>query len=216
MSALQDEEECVMNVRMKIPTRREAIHLLAEAETKNPGAWVQHSMNAARAAELIASHHPRLDPEAGYILGYLHDIGRQEGVTDLRHTLDGYTFLSRLGFEDAARICLTHSFPIKNIRAGSGEWDCSAEELRFVEDYLAGIKYTEYDRLLQLCDAVSLPNGFCLIEKRLVDVALRRGVNDFTLRKWQAFLEIKKEFEEAIGRSVYSLLPGVVDNTFGF
>ncbi len=201
---------------MKIPTREQAVQLLSEAEAKNPGAWVQHSMNVARAAELIAGQHPRLDPEAAFILGYLHDIGRQEGVTDMRHILDGYNFLSRLGYDDAARICLTHSFPFQDARAGSGNWDGSPEELRFVENYLAGVEYTEYDRLLQLCDALAISTGFCLIEKRLVDVALRRGVNDFTLRKWQAFLEIKKEFDQAIGRSIYSLLPGVVDNTFDF
>lgn len=70
--------------------------------------------------------------------------------------------------------------------------------------------------LIQLCDALALPGGFCLIEKRLVDVALRHGTNPYTIPKWKAFLEIQREFEETIGGSIYALLPGVIENTFGF
>jgi len=187
-----------------------------EAEKRNPGPWVQHSIFTARAAERIASRVSLLDPSTAYIIGYLHDIGRQEGITDMRHIIDGYNFLTRLGFDDAARICLTHSFPLKNMGAAAGKWDCSQDEFDFVKDYLAGIEFTAYDRLIQLCDAVSSPSGFCLIEKRMVDVAIRHGVNQYTVEKWKAHLEIQKEFEQVIGQSIYRLLTGVVGNTFGF
>jgi hypothetical protein len=200
----------------KVPTREEASRMMAEAERRNPGPWAQHSLFAAQAAELIAARHPRLDAETAFVLGYLHDIGRREGVTDLRHALDGYRYLMGLGFDDAARICLTHSFPIQDVQSGSGVWDCSEEELQAAAELLAGMEYTEYDRLLQLCDALALPSGFCLIEKRLVDVALRRGINAYSVQKWAAFLRLQKEFEQAIGQSIYALLPGVVENTFGF
>jgi hypothetical protein len=201
---------------LSVPTLAEAEHLMAEAAELNPGPWVQHSSFAARAAGLIASQIPTLDPSIAYVLGYLHDIGRRQGVTDLRHILDGYQYLLHQGFADAARICLTHSFPIQNIRGYSGEWDCSPAELDFIQDFLSKVEYGEYDRLIQLCDALALPNGFCLIEKRLVDVALRRGLNELTLEKWKAFLSLQKEFEQVIGQSIYRLLPGVVSSTFGF
>jgi hypothetical protein len=201
---------------MKIPRLDEAVGFLDEAETLNPGPWVQHSKYVAQAAKLIATHHPRLDPNTAYIMGYLHDIGRREGVTDIRHIIDGYHFLNDKGFDDAARICLTHSFPIKKVQAASGTWDCTAEELRFVEDFLDQIEFDEYDRLLALCDALCLSTGFCLIEKRLFDVALRKGFNDHTLEKWQGFLTLQKEMEVAIGQSIYGVLHGVVENTFGF
>ena len=45
-------------------------------------------------------------------------------------------------------------------------------ERQFVQEFLAGSTYTSYDRLIQLCDALALPSGFCLVEKRLMDVAL--------------------------------------------
>jgi hypothetical protein len=187
-----------------------------EAQKRNPGPWVQHSIFVAKAAELIASHHPSLESSTACVLGYLHDIGRREGVTDLRHTIDGYHYLLSEGFDDAARICLSHSFPIKNIDAASGEWDCSQDELKFVKDYLAKVEFTDYDRLIQLCDALALPTGYCLIEKRLVDVVLRRGVNNLTIEKWKSIISIREEFDRAIGHSIYKLLPGVVQNTFGF
>lgn len=199
----------------QVPTLEEAVCLMSEAERFNPGPWVRHSLLTAQAAELIAAAHPALDPSLAYRLAYLHDIGRRAGVTDLRHTLDGYRYLNDLGFADAARICLTHTFPVQNVQAGSGVWDCSPQELEFVREYLAGIEYTPYDRLVQLCDSLALPSGFCLIEKRLVDVALRHGVNDLAVEKWKAYFQIQREFECEIGGSIYTLLPGVVANTFG-
>lgn len=201
---------------MNIPELAEAERLLNEAEAKNPGGWADHARYVALAAKNIAEVHPDLDAENAYILGLLHDIGRQEGVTDHRHVLDGYTFLEGLGHSDAARIALTHSYPLQDIEAGSGIWDGSAEELAFVEAYLNGVKYNDYDRLLQLCDALAWPSGFVMIEKRLVDVALRRSINLMTVEKWRAFLKLQRYFEKAIGRSVYGVLPGVIENTFGF
>ena len=201
---------------MNIPDLTEAERLLSEAEMKNPGGWADHARYVALAARNIAEVHPELDAETAYILGLLHDIGRQEGVTDHRHILDGYTFMTELGFDDAARICLTHSYPLQDINAGSGTWDGTEDELAFVETYLNGRDYTDYDRLLQLCDALAWPTGFVIIEKRLVDVALRRGINAMTVEKWRAFLALQRYFEKAIGRSIYSVLPGVVENTFSF
>lgn len=201
---------------MEIPNRQQAADYLAEAEQRNPGPWVSHSQQVAEAAQRIAAAHPELDPESSYSLGLLHDIGRREGVYAMRHVLDGYNYLLAKGYPDAGRICLTHSYPLPDVGARSGYWDGTAEDEAFVADFLSNIEYTPYDRLIQLCDALCLPSGPVLIEKRLLDVTLRHGFNDFTIRKWRAFFDIQREFESAIGQSVYSLLPGVVENTFGF
>jgi len=201
---------------MNLPTPLEAERLLADAEARNPGPWVAHSRHVSLAARCIAEQHPDLDAERASILGLLHDVGRREGVTHMRHALDGYTFLRGLGFEDAARVCLTHSFPYKDVHAVFGRWDCTPEELSFVERYLTGLTYTPYDRLIQLCDALALPQGVCLLEKRCMDVALRYGVNEYTVPKWKATFEIQREMEASIGGSIYRVLPGVVETTFGF
>jgi len=201
---------------LEIPARQQAENYLNEASRLNPGPWVDHSIQVAEAAQRIAVVHPELDPENAYILGLLHDIGRREGIYGMRHVVDGYNFLMAEGHPDAARICLTHSYPIPDVESGSSKWDGTAKEKQVVSDFLSKIEYTPYDRLIQLCDAICLPSGPVLMEKRLLDVTLRYGPNAFTTRKWQAFFDIQKEFENAIAGSIYSLLPKVVENTFGF
>jgi len=202
---------------MRTPSRKEAESLLAEAQNLNPGPWFSHSVFVADAAESIAAHHPLLDPETAFSLGSMHDIGRRTGIAGMRHILVGYHFMQTNGFSDAARICLTHSFPIKDIAfCVTSDWDCNSEEIDFVKKYLFEIEYTEYDRLIQLCDALALPSGICLIEKRLVDVSLRYGTNEYSVPRWRAYLNIQQDLEQAIGSSIYRFLPGVVETTFGF
>jgi hypothetical protein len=201
---------------MKIPSLQQTEELLLEAQQLNPGPWVEHSRHVAQAAQAIAACHPDLDDQAAYILGCLHDIGRRFGVTGMRHALDGYRFLQSKGYPDAARICLTHSHPIKTAASGSARWDTTQEEYDFVQAYLDEIEYDLYDRLIQLCDSLAMSSGFCLMEKRLVDVVMRYGMPPLTLLKWEAYFQIKADFERQIGRSIYSLLPGVVENTFAF
>ena len=68
---------------------------------------------------------------------------------------------------------------------------------------------------MQLCDAVALPEGFVLMEKRMMDVALRHGTHAHIVSKWKAIFQIKDAFEARMGRTIYSLFPHVVENTFG-
>ncbi len=200
---------------MLIPSLELAERLLKEGESLNPGPWVSHSQNVASAAKLIAEHHPDLNPQYSYTLGLLHDIGRREGITHMRHVIDGYRFLSELGYDDAARISLTHSFPIANLDVFAGDQDCSSEELKFLEDFISSAEFTIYDKLVQICDAIALPSGFCLMEKRIVDVAIRRGINEQTTKGWKARFQTIAELESEIGRSIYSILPGIIEGTFG-
>jgi hypothetical protein len=203
----------------RLPTPQEAESLLRAAARRNPGPWVDHVRVAAGTARALAGRIPGLDPEAAAVLGLLHDLGRGSGgrgVADVRHILDGYVSLRDAGFDGAARVCLTHSFPIKDVDAFASAWDCPPAEKRFVQEFLDGLEYDDYDRLIQLCDALSLPRGPCLLEKRLVDVALRHGVNALTVAKWRAYVEVQRGFEARMGASVYRLLPGVVETTFGF
>ncbi len=199
---------------MRIPTLEQAEALLRDAEALNPGPWAAHSRYAAQAAQRIAERHPALDPEPAYILGLLHDIGRRAGVTGMRHVLDGYRFLAGLGYEAAAQIAMTHSFPNRDVREIFGAWDCDGEELDFIQEYLTRVEYSDYDRLIQLCDSCTNGTGFCLMEKRMLDVAFRYGINDYSIPKWKTTFAIKRSFEAAMGCSLYSLLPGVVENTF--
>ncbi len=191
---------------MKLPTIFEAEKLLYEAEQRNPGAWIGHSKTTAFCAKAIAEHCDNLDADITYILGLLHDIGRREGVTDMRHIIDGYNYMTSLGYDDCARICLTHSFPYKNINSYNGQIDCTAEETEFIKTFIKNTEYNDYDKLIQLCDALALPDGATYIEKRLVDVVIRRGFNDLTIPKWKAFLDLKDNFDKKTGTDIYQLI----------
>lgn len=197
-----------------IPSIKEAKDLLKEAEEMNPGKWVQHSVHAAEAAQAIAENCPGMNPDKAFVVGLLHDIGRRYGVTDMRHTLDGYNFCKSKGYDIPAKICITHSFNCKYMECAFGGWDCSEDEYNFVKNYIETIEYDDYDRLIQLCDALALPDGFVLMEKRMVDVALRHGIHKYIIPKWKATFETKEYFEKKMGKSIYSILPGVIENTF--
>lgn len=164
-------------------TIQQANEQLQTAYQKNPGPWVEHSRSVAENARRIAEHTDCIDPDTAYTMGLLHDIGRAASVSGIRHIFDGYDRMIALGQPTIARICLTHSFPLKNIRAFQGSFDCSKQQLAFLQCFLDSCSYDNYDRLIQLCDALSLPSGACILEKRLVDVALRHGVNDLSLEK---------------------------------
>lgn len=191
---------------MKVPTIAEAEKLLSEAEKLNPGLWVAHNKTAGFCARTIAEKCDNLNADIAYVLGLLHDIGRREGVTDMKHIIDGYRFMKSLGYDNSARICLTHSFPYKDVNSYNGQNDCSEEETVFIQDFIKNAEYNDYDKLIQLCDAISFPDGPTYIEKRLVDVVLRRGFNGLTIPKWKAFLELKDYFDNKTQTDIYIIL----------
>ena len=169
------------------PDRAEAKKLLADAELHNPGAWVRHSEVVAFCAERIAGECPDMDAEKAFVLGLLHDIGRKFGVKHFGHIYDGYRYMTELGYDEVARICASHSFSIQRI-----------------EDYLGQLVYDDYDRLIQLCDAIGSAEGVVSMEERMGDVKRRYGA--FPQDKWDKNLQLKDYFSEKIGRDVYSVL----------
>lgn len=194
---------------------RQNAHLaLKEASESNPGVWTDHSRYVAEACEKIASCCDNLSAEQAYLYGLLHDIGRHAGVSSERHLIDGYRYCMERGWKKVAQICISHAFMIQDIDTSIGEFDMSDEDYLFMKEFVATAVYDDYDRLVQLCDSLALPTGFCLLEKRFVDVTIRYGVHPATIDRWKKILEIKESFEKQIGCSIYTLLPGVVENSF--
>lgn len=193
----------------------QALEELKIASSRNPGPWEQHSQVTGENARRIAEKIPGMDPEKAYVMGLLHDIGRREGVTGMRHVIDGYSYMMSLNQPELATICMTHSFASGNIEHFEGKHDCTREQKAFIQDFVENRELDDYDKLIQLCDALSLPTGPCLMEKRFVDVALRHGVQDYTTTRWRAYLDLKKHFDTLCGCDVYTLLPGVIENSMG-
>lgn len=187
---------------------------LEKAYAANPGPWADHSRYVALACRNIADRCPHLDSDKAYIYGLLHDIGRYAGVTSERHLIDGYRYCMARGWEKAAQICISHAFMVRNIDSSIGTFDMSPEDKAFLAQFVTTAIYDDYDYLVQLCDALALPTGFCLLEKRFVDVAIRYGTHRYTVARWKAVLEIKKYFEGIFGGSIYDCLPGSMENSF--
>lgn len=191
------------------PSKEEALKELETAGKMNPGPWTDHCKNAANAAFLIAEATKVLDSNKAYVLGLLHDIGRRNGIFAVRHIIEGYDYCILKGWDEAARICLTHSFPIKDIDVDIGKKDITKEQYDFIKNYLNDIEYDDYDKLIILCDSLADANGLCILEKRFVDTTRRYGVFPFTVDRWNKTIEYKEYFEKMIGKSLYLLFDGI-------
>ncbi|HMN12307.1 MAG TPA: HDIG domain-containing protein [Bellilinea sp.] len=187
------------------PERTVAHALLDEAEFLHPGDWVPHVKLVARAAESIAAK-LGLDPEKAYVLGLLHDIGRRFGKFNLIHGFHGYQYLTELGFPAAARVCLTHSFITRRIDDTGGHWDGTEQERITAQTLLDSFEWDEYDRLILFCDSITMGDGYHLLEQRLMEVALRRGIFPNAPEKWRLYIQLKDYFSQQLGYPVYQAL----------
>lgn len=162
-------------------------------------AGIQHC-----AQKKIAAACDGMDPEKAYICGLLHDIGRKFGVKHMGHIYDGWKYMLQLGYDEVARICLSHSFCIQNINDYLGRFDISAEEQEELRLALDDIVYDEYDLLIQLCDSIAGAEGVMQMEERMNDVKRRYGA--FPQDKWDRNFELMELFEERTGKSIYEIV----------
>ena len=186
-----------------LPTREEAIELVRDGLVSNPGPWGRHCLTAAHCAEKIADACGDMDPEKAYILGLLHDIGRKFGVRHLGHVADGFSYMKKLGYDEVAKICLTHSFNNHTVDEYIGKFDVTERELALIKSELAKVTYDEYDMLIQLCDSLAGADGVLDIEERMGDVKKRYG--SYPQDKWDSNIRLMHYFENKMGKNIYQV-----------
>ncbi len=186
-----------------VPTREAAEELLRDGEACNPGAWGEHSRVAAMCAERIAAACGDMDPEKAYVLGLLHDIGRKFGVKHMGHIYDGYHYMTRLGYDEVARICLSHSFSTQRLEDYVGKRDITEEQQEELRGLLREMVYDDYDLLIQVCDALA-GTEVMIIEERMADVKRRYGA--YPQDKWDKTLELKEYFEKKMRQDIYAVV----------
>ena len=190
-----------------LPTEDEVMRELMAAEKVNPGPWVRHSINTGIAAKKIAERIPSMDPQKAYIIGMLHDIGRRVGIVDLpTHIYEGYKYCMEKGWDEAARVCMTHSY----LRMRDEfNYEPETEQEKAIKSFIMNCEADDYDRLIQLCDSLAADYGFVILEKRFVDVTRRYGIWEEYIRGWETAFEILEYFEKKMGCPVYDVLPDI-------
>ena len=112
---------------------------------------------------------------------------------------EGDDYLMELGYDEAARICLNHSFAVQRLDTGIGKLDVTPEEETRMNALLTEMQYDDYDRLGQCVDCVAMAEGPAEIEKRMQDVKNRYG--NYPQEKWDKHLELGRYFSEKAGKS---------------
>lgn len=194
-----------------LPTEKEAMKELETAGKLNPGPWVKHSINTGIAARNIAEKVPGMDSGKAYVLGLLHDIGRRAGVVDIpTHVYEGYKYCMSKGWDEAAKICMTHSYLLMKDEFC---YEPETEQEKAIKSFIMGCQADDYDRLIQLCDSLAVDYGFVILEKRFVDVTRRYGIMEGYIKGWEVAFAIKEDFENRMGCSIYDVLPDIGKTT---
>lgn len=169
--------------------------------------WIYHSICVGNSAGIIAEK-LGLDISKAKTLGYIHDIGRVVGEHS-KHDINGYNYLKELGFDDDyANICLTHSYLNNDVNCTAGGFP---ENIPFRTDFIKNHNYTIYEKIINLCDLMC--KGVTMtLEKRLIDLIVRKGVHKNTIYHIQEAYKLKEEIDGLLGENVYNLFPNLINN----
>lgn len=189
-------------------TSEQALQMLENAREKaTDDHWIEHSICVGNSAGKIAEG-LKLDVDKAKCLGYIHDIGK--GVGDFsKHVINGYNYIKELGYDDEyANICLTHSYLNNDVNCTAGGFPSNIPfRTKFIKEH----KYTIYEKIINLCDLMCTDKNLTL-EKRLIDLIIRKGFHENTLYHIKEAQKLKSEIDKMLGYNVYKLFPDVIDN----
>lgn len=189
-------------------TSEKALQMLEEAKgkTKDDG-WIYHSICVGNSAAKIAEA-LHLDTELAKTLGYIHDIGKSVGPFS-EHVMNGYHYLKELGYDEKyCNICLTHSYLNNDFLCTAGG---IPSDIPFRTEFIKNHEYTIYEKIINLCDLMCT-SKVNTVDKRLIDIMLRRGAYSNTQYHVQETYKLKAYFDELLGYNLYDLFPEIKDN----
>lgn len=190
-------------------TLKQAEEWLEEAKkhSDNHG-WIDHSIYVGNTASVIAEH-LGLDSNKAKVLGYIHDIGKSVG--EIRsHVMNGYHYLKEQGYDlEYANISLVHSYLNNDINCTAGGYPT---DIPFRTEFIKNHEYTIYEKIICLCDLLCTSKGVTILEKRLIDVMLRKGVHNNTVYHIEQSKKLKQEIDDMLGYNLYSLFRDIYKN----
>lgn len=198
-----------------ILTSKEARELLEiERKKTKDDRWIEHSIcvgdSAGRIAKALNENGYDVDIDKAITLGYLHDIGKYNGESQ-GHVMRGYEYLKNKGYdEEYANICLTHSYLNNDILCTAGGVP-DKEKNPFLTDFIKNHEYTIEEKLINLCDLMCTTK-ISIIDKRLIDLILRKGVFSNTQYHVKETYKLKEYFDNLLGYNLYDLFSEVKEN----
>lgn len=198
-------------------TSKEARDLLeTERKKAKNDRWIDHCICVGKVAGKIAQalneKGYNVDIDKTITLGYLHDIGKYNGESH-GHEISGYNYLKDKGYdEEYCNICITHSYLNNDIVCTAGGVP-NPEDKPSIAEFIKAHKYTIEEKLINLCDLMCPQGGKVFtIDKRLIDIMIRRGAYSNTQYHIKETYKLKEYFDSLLGYNLYDLFPEIKDN----
>ena len=196
-------------------TSIEARELLEKERPKQKDdRWIGHSIcvgdSAGRIAKALQDKGIDVDVDKAITLGYLHDIGKYNGES-AGHVMRGYEYLKEKGYDDEyCNICLTHSYLNNDTLCTAGG---IPGDMPFRTEFIKNHEYTIEEKIINLCDLMCPQSGIVYtIDKRLIDIMIRRGAYSNTQYHIKETYKLKEYFDNLLGYNLYDLFPEIKDN----
>lgn len=148
-----------------------------------------------------------MDIEKAYVLGLLHDYGEyiEDTISGTFHGTAGYDEMLKLGFDEVAKVCLSHSF----FDSSFSPEDFPAYEAKEIERASAILKekeFDEYDKLIHLADLMSPCGEIDTIENRILKLSEKYHIpSEKTQQMLKQGLELKNLFDNKCKKDIYTL-----------
>ncbi len=169
--------------------------------------YIFHTSGVAESAEKIALS-CGIEGNKAYVLGLLHDYGKIQNEKKSRtaHFIFGYQEMKRKGFDDVARICITHSFPDHSF-AFNEYSSYSIKDLQEAKSIISKLEYDDYDRLIQLCDMFFEGMNKISFQERIAGIRQRYNLSVLQTANLEKYTAAnKKYFDEKCGCDIYKIL----------
>ena len=198
-------------------TANQALQLIENFRGQNENdRWIDHCVSVGNTAGKIAGalkdKSYNIDVDKTIALGYVHDIGKYTDKTH-KHDIKGYEYLIGKGYdEDCCNICLTHSYLNNDITCTAGGVPDITEN-PFLTNFVKNHEYTIEEKIINLCDLMCPPGGKVFtVDKRLIDLILRRGAHSNTQYHVKETYKLKEFFDNLLGYNLYGLFPEIKEN----
>ena len=178
--------------------------------------WIDHCLcvgdSAGKIANALNEKGYNVDIDKVITLGYLHDIGKYNGESH-GHVMRGYNYLKDKGYdEEYCDICLTHSYLNNDIICTAGGVPNPRDNL-FLTEFIKNHNYTIEEKIINICDLMCPQGGkIYTIDKRLIDIMIRRGTYSNTQYHIKETYKLKAYFDNLLGYNLYDLFPEIKEN----